>query len=167
MRNFADCLRMELHLEQGHDIHVCTVLPAAIDTPLFQQAANYEGREVKPPSPVYPVEEAAMAIAGLVESPQREVTVGRAAPVMMAAKRLAPRAFEWAMAKQGDRDQFTDRPAPRGSGNLFRPMPEYAETSGGRLEPSSGHGAATATAALLGLAAVAAVPMLVAYARRE
>src|SRR5690606_20788661 len=90
VRNFADCLRMELHLENDHDIHVCTVLPAAIDTPLFQHAGSYEGQEVKPPSPVYPVEEAAVAIADLVENPQREVTVGRAAPGMMGLKRLAP-----------------------------------------------------------------------------
>lgn len=166
VRNFSDGLRMELHIEPDHDIHVCTVLPAAIDTPLFQQAGDYAGREAKPPSPIYPVEEAALAIADLVKTPQREVTVGRAAPGMMALKRLAPDTYEKAMAKKGDRDQFTGRPASPTSGNLFEPMPEYAGTTGGWLHDGGSSGAAKGAVALLGLAAIAAVPAVVAYARR-
>lgn len=167
VRNFSDCLRMELHNEGLSDVHVCSVLPTAIDTPLFQQAADYAGKEVKPPDPVYPVEEAALAIANLVEKPQREVTVGRAAPAMMAFKRLAPRAYEKAMGKSADRNQFTDRPKALTSGNLYEPMPEYAVESGGWLPDGGNRGPSTGTVALLGLAAIAAVPALVAYARRN
>lgn len=134
VRNFSDCLRMELQLEKDHDIHVCTVLPGPIDTPLFQKAGSYEGREVKPPTPIYPPEEVANAIADLIEDPAREVTVGRASPAMMAFKRIAPGTYERTMAKKGRRDQFTDRPAPRSSGNLYRPMPEYDRTRGGWLD---------------------------------
>jgi NAD(P)-dependent dehydrogenase (short-subunit alcohol dehydrogenase family) len=35
----SESLRMEL--QDAPDIHVCTVLPASIDTPLFQHAANF------------------------------------------------------------------------------------------------------------------------------
>lgn len=54
VRGFFECVRMELALDDAPDIHVCTVFPASIDTPLFQQGANYSGRDVKPLSPVYP-----------------------------------------------------------------------------------------------------------------
>lgn len=165
IRTFSDCLRMELHLDKGHDIKVCTVMPAAIDTPLFQHAGDYEGREVRPPSPVYPVEEAATTIADLVEKPQREVTVGRAAPGMLAFRRLAPSTYEKMMAKKGNRDEFTDRPARRTSGNLFAPTSERYATRGGWLE-DGGRLSSKSTALLLGLAAVAAVPVLVAFTRR-
>ena len=166
VRNFSDCLRMELHNEKQKEIFVCSVLPTAIDTPLFQQAADYAGKEIKPPDPVYPVEEAAQVIADLVEKPRREVTVGRAAPAMMAFKRLAPTAYEKAMGKSADRNQFTGRPTGPTSGNLYDPMPEYAQTSGGWLD-DGGSGPSKGTVALLGLAAIAAVPALVAYARRN
>jgi NAD(P)-dependent dehydrogenase (short-subunit alcohol dehydrogenase family) len=47
IRGLSSCLRMQLSLEKECDIHVCNVMPAAIDTPLFQHAANYTGRAVK------------------------------------------------------------------------------------------------------------------------
>lgn len=48
MRGFSASLRMELALEKGHDIEVCTILPASIDTPLFSHTANYLGRKTRP-----------------------------------------------------------------------------------------------------------------------
>ncbi|HET6518579.1 MAG TPA: SDR family NAD(P)-dependent oxidoreductase, partial [Geminicoccaceae bacterium] len=42
IRVFGECLRQELL--DAPDIHVCTVLPASSDTPLFQHGANYTGR---------------------------------------------------------------------------------------------------------------------------
>jgi short-subunit dehydrogenase len=35
IRGLLGCLRMELHLDNAPDIHICTVMPATIDTPLF------------------------------------------------------------------------------------------------------------------------------------
>ena len=51
VRGFADCLREELRQD---GIHVVTVMPASIDTPLFDHAANYTGKVMKPMEPVYP-----------------------------------------------------------------------------------------------------------------
>jgi len=48
VRGFSASLRMELALEKGHDIEVCTILPASIDTPLFSHTANYLGRKTRP-----------------------------------------------------------------------------------------------------------------------
>src|ERR1043166_5831964 len=77
VRGFSASLRMELALEKGHEIEVCTILPASIDTPLFSHTANYLGRKVKAMSPVNRPEVVARAIASVIERPRRETLVGR------------------------------------------------------------------------------------------
>jgi short-subunit dehydrogenase len=131
VRGLFESLRMELSLEEGHEIHVCNVLPAAIDTPLFQQAANYTGREVKALEPVYAPELVAEAIVGLAEKPRREVVVGNAGRLMMMQHSLAPGLYERAAARQIDEQHLRDRPAPPQRGNLFEPMPEHSSVRGG------------------------------------
>ena len=131
IRGLAGCLRMELHLDKASDIHVCTVMPATIDTPLFNHAANYSGRQPKAMNPVYSAEQVAEAIAGLVERPQREVIVGQAGYMMVAQSVLAPELYERTMAQQVDSDHLEDKPAAATNGNLFEPMPEYSKISGG------------------------------------
>jgi NAD(P)-dependent dehydrogenase (short-subunit alcohol dehydrogenase family) len=43
IRPFSECLRQEL--ADAQDIHVVTILPQAVDTPMWRRAANYSGRE--------------------------------------------------------------------------------------------------------------------------
>lgn len=129
IRGLAECLRLEL--QEADDIHVCTILPASIDTPLFQHAANYTGRAVKPLNPVYDAEQVAEAIFACAEHPQREVIVGNAGRVMKLLHTLTPALYERLAARQVARNHFQDRPAPPSAGNLFEPMPEWAAVSGG------------------------------------
>jgi NAD(P)-dependent dehydrogenase (short-subunit alcohol dehydrogenase family) len=132
VRAMADYLRMELILDKANDIHVCTVMPATIDTPLFQHAANYTGRKAKAMNPVYPSQKVAEAIVSLVERPQREIVVGEAGYLMMAQHGLTPELYEKTMAQQIDRDHLQDAPAPPTEGNLFEPIEgEQASVSGG------------------------------------
>jgi NAD(P)-dependent dehydrogenase (short-subunit alcohol dehydrogenase family) len=42
VRGFSEALRQEL--ADLPDVHVCTVSPSPIDTPIFASAANYTGR---------------------------------------------------------------------------------------------------------------------------
>lgn len=130
IRAMADCLRMELHLDKADNIHVCTVMPATIDTPLFQHAANYTGRKTKAMNPVYPSQKVADAIVELIERPQREILVGEAGYLMVAQSMLLPEVYERMMAEQVDRDHLQDTPAPATEGNLFEPMEEQASISG-------------------------------------
>jgi short-subunit dehydrogenase len=154
IRGFAECLRMELSLDEAPDIQVCTVMPASIDTPLFQHAANFTGRQVKAMEPVTPPEKVAEAIVSVAKRPRREVLVGKGARMTTSHHAMAPGMYEKAAARQIDRDHLRDRPADRSWGNLWEPMPEYAEVSGGWREPSQGNGA-------LGKAALAAVAVAV------
>ncbi|MEA5515275.1 SDR family oxidoreductase [Nodularia sp. UHCC 0506] len=131
IRGLSDSLRMELYLDNAQDIHVCTVLPGSIDTPIFQHAANYTGRQTKAMSPVYPAKQVAEAIVGLVDKPQREIIVGQSVYLMLLQKTLAPDLFEPMMAKQVDQDHFQDhKPAPLSDGNVFEPTQDYTGISG-------------------------------------
>ena len=47
VRGFSDALRQDL---RGSGIRVCVVSPGAIDTPLFEHAANYTGWRLKAPT---------------------------------------------------------------------------------------------------------------------
>ena len=129
VRGWSESLRQELRNADG--IHVCVVLPASIDTPFFQHAANYTGRRVKPLSPVYDAGKVADAIVGLAERPRREVIVGGAGRLMSWQHTLAPALAERAFAAQVERDHFQDGGAPATEGNLFEPVGDGTGASGG------------------------------------
>ena len=132
IRGWSACLRMELSLEHERDIHVCNVMPAAIDTPLFQHAANYTGRAAKALDPVYPVEKVARVIAKIIDHPRAEVVVGRAGDVMLGNYAMAPRTYERFVARQIDRNHLQDKPAPPTPGNLFESTGPKAADGGWR-----------------------------------
>lgn len=119
IRGLSACLRMELSLDKEDDIHVCNLMPAAIDTPLFQHAANYTGRATKALDPVYPPSKVAKAMVSLIQKPQAELIVGNAGRIMMANARMSPRVYEKVVARQIDRNHLQDRPAVPTEGNLF------------------------------------------------
>jgi NAD(P)-dependent dehydrogenase (short-subunit alcohol dehydrogenase family) len=131
IRALSASLRQELQLEGASGIHVCTVLPATIDTPIFQHAANYTGRAVRAMPPVYPPERVARTIVNLVRLPRREVAVGTVAHALLMQSRLTPGLVERLMAIQVDRQHFSDRPAPANPGNLHQPALDIAATHGG------------------------------------
>jgi NAD(P)-dependent dehydrogenase (short-subunit alcohol dehydrogenase family) len=88
IRAFSECLSGELADEP--EIHVATVVPEAVDTPIFEHAANYSGRQVRPIPPVLDPEEVAYGIELCAENPKREVTYGRAGRGLEILFALAP-----------------------------------------------------------------------------
>jgi short-subunit dehydrogenase len=132
VRGLSACLRMELSLDEERDIHVCNLMPAAIDTPLFQHAANYTGRATKALDPVYPPSKVARAMVSLIERPQAELVVGNAGRVMMANALMSPRVYEKVVARQIDRNHLQDRPAAPTEGNVFETRGPKAADGGWR-----------------------------------
>lgn len=129
---FGESLRQELRDE---NIHVCTLMPASIDTPIFQHAANHTGRAIKPLNPIYPVEEVVRVVLALARNPQKEVFAGSAGRVMGIIHHVSPELYERVMAPQVERDHFQDRYEPPHEGNLFRPGNVHTGPSGGWLKP--------------------------------
>src|SRR5215207_8405901 len=62
-----------LQLETRADprIHVCTVSPGSVDTPIFKVAANYAGRTGRPPPPVSSADKVARVVLRRAERPRR------------------------------------------------------------------------------------------------
>ncbi|MEV0724284.1 hypothetical protein AB0I37_16080 [Micromonospora purpureochromogenes] len=153
----ACCLRQELRLTGPRGVHVCAVLPATIDTPLFQHGANYTGRRAVAMPPVYPPERVARTIVNLVRSPRREVIVGPAGRPMAMQSKLTPGLMERMLARQVDKAHLSrDEPAPATSGNLFSPAPGAGSVDGGWGGRRRTATPRLVTAALLTTAAVAA-----------
>lgn len=120
VRGLGMSLRQELWLEGYHDVHVCTVMPATIDTPLFQHAANYSGRAVDAMPPVYEAQRGARTILRLVKKPRREVFVGHSGRLFNAQHQLAPAFTERFMARLSDRFQLSRKKrATPTAGNLL------------------------------------------------
>jgi hypothetical protein len=106
-------------------------MPASIDTPLFQHAGNWYGRRVKPLDPVNDPDRVARAIVRCARRPRRERVVGRGGRQMILMHALAPALFERLFARRVERDHFEPEPSPPRSGNLFAPVTEGSDASGG------------------------------------
>jgi short-subunit dehydrogenase len=129
IRGLSDVVRQEV--DELPDLHVCTVLPGPIDTPLFQTAGNHSGREVVPITPVIDAGRVADAIVDCARSPRREVVVGASSSGLMALTRLLPGSTERAVARQVRKDHFSDRLQPATNGNLFEPADGPTTVTGG------------------------------------
>jgi hypothetical protein len=145
---FSESLRMELREEA--DIHVCTILPATIDTPIFHHAANYTGRALQALPPIYEPEEVANAILDCIKNPKREVLVGGAAKEIAMLGKLSRPLTERFMAIKVEKQHFQKKPSPPSDGNLFAPMPGINRIKGGWKERErKGKKGIVATAALV------------------
>jgi NAD(P)-dependent dehydrogenase (short-subunit alcohol dehydrogenase family) len=133
IRALSECLRQGLKDLQGsEDIHICTILPESIDTPIFRHGANYTGRPVRPVPPIADPARVAKAIVRCARRPRHEVTVGWTGHALdwwyavtppRLVNRVMPRAFDVSVFGPGSAE-----PAP---GNLFAPMPELNGVDGG------------------------------------
>ena len=132
IRGLSAALRQELWLDGARGVHVCTVLPAVIDTPLFDHAANYTGRKVKAMPPVYSSERVARTIVNLVRLPRREVVVGPMGRNMVMQSKMLPGATEKMMAFQVEHAHLSRKePCPATSGNLYKPAGGTDSAHGG------------------------------------
>ncbi|WP_106402868.1 SDR family oxidoreductase [Actinocorallia populi] len=132
VRALSMSLRQELALEGARKIRVCTVMPATIDTPFFQHAADYTGRRPVAMPPVHAPERVARAIVNLVRVPRREVVVGSAGRLLMAQAKVLPGLTERMLAAQTDRAQLSRTEAKQDTtGNLYDPAPGRGSIDGG------------------------------------
>ena len=154
VRGFAECVRDEL---RGEGIDVCNVMPASIDTPLFQHAGNYMGRAAKPLRPILHPRRVATGVVRCAKRPRREVIVGFSGRQLVAMHELAPWLFERLMTKNIEREHFRDEPLAPTPGNIREPMPEWTGVTGGWKDgDASPKGAGPARTAMTAGVALAA-----------
>ncbi|KAF3463611.1 SDR family oxidoreductase [Streptomyces sp. Tu 3180] len=132
VQGLGSSLRQQLRVEGVKGLHVCTVMPATIDTPHFQHAANFTGRKVVAMPPVYSPERVARAVVKLVRHPRREVVVGPAARALVRQSRTAPAVAERVMARQTEKTHLSRKEeAPATHGAVHVPAAGEGSVHGG------------------------------------
>jgi NADP-dependent 3-hydroxy acid dehydrogenase YdfG len=140
VKGLTEGLRLELW-KKGGDFHVTYIAPAAINTPLFEQARTKFGTQVAPPPPIYDPRIVAESIVFAAEHPRRDIFVGGAAKMFDVMERISPELTDWLLTRNDRifRDQISDLP-PEGPDNLFEPPPAPRTIRGGyggRTHPTS------------------------------
>lgn len=130
IRGLTETLRMDL--AEFPDIHVCTLLPYAIDTQHFEAGANFIGRPAHPMQPIQTPEAVAKALVRLAIKPERERHVPRWITLGYIARALLPRFTERLMLRLLSRWHFDPRLQAPTSGNLFRAGQEAGTVHGHR-----------------------------------
>jgi short-subunit dehydrogenase len=130
VRAFSECLRGELrHLP---DVHVTTVAPQAVDTPIFDNAADYSGRKVRAIPPVLSPERIAEGIETCAESPRRQVSYGRAGRLLEVIHAAAPPLYRRFAHPAFIGGTFGAESHRQGSGNVLEPAGAHAIEGGWR-----------------------------------
>lgn len=137
LRGFYDTLRMEM-ANRHPAVKVTTVLPASIDTPIFEHARTRLPRMPIAPKPLYAPETVARAITEIARRPRgREVPVGGSAALFILGQRFAPGLMDFLLSRSKallDAQQ-TELPAVA-EDNLDGPPTGPQEASSARLESS-------------------------------
>lgn len=129
----SSALNEEVKLEGFDDIHVCTVLPWATDTPWFEHTGNYTGHaaEMKPmDDPEIVID----AIVELIDKPQETVAVGAKSKASAVSSHLLPGTTEKMNAKFIRKVIEDAPPALPTNGSLYIPMEKGMEVEGGIRE---------------------------------
>jgi hypothetical protein len=146
-------LRQDLRLAETRGVDVCTVLPAAIDTPIWRDAANRTGRRPRAVPPVYSPERVARVIVNQIRFPRREVVAGGVlGRAFVLQHKVLPGSAERLLALDVEHLGFTGDAVGSSDGNL------YASSPGAREVRGAWHGRRRERGRLLaGLASVVAL----------
>ena len=128
VRAFSESLRAELADEPM--IEVATMVPQAVDTPIFEHAGNYTGKRLRPVPPLIKPEKIAEGIVACSRDPKLEVNyglAGRGLEVLYAFsppvyRRLAPSLF------------ISNAPARATPGNVHEPIADVRIVGGWRAD---------------------------------
>lgn len=121
LAGFSEALRAEV---MSNGIDVSTIFPGAVETEIFESAANQTGME--PPSfvPKFPAKAMARIIVQTARFPQPEVVMALDAQAINFFNKLAPGLMDLALGWSVPFIEGMRRGAPRGtpnSGNLYQP----------------------------------------------
>ena len=123
LRAFFESARVE-EQKAGTGVAISLVLPGAINTPQFDRDRQKIGYQPQPVPPIYQPELYAEATLHCAERPIRELPVSWGAQKLLWGQKLAPRAGDWVLRRNGWKSQHTDEPKPLDApDNLFDTLP--------------------------------------------
>src|SRR5436853_1043102 len=123
LRAFLESARVE-EQKAGTGVAISLVLPGAINTPQFDRDRQKIGYQPQPVPPTYQPEPYAEAVLHCAEHPIRELPVSWGAQKLLWGQKLAPRAGDWVLRRNGWKGQHTDETKPLDApDNLFDTLP--------------------------------------------
>ncbi|RPJ37465.1 MAG: SDR family NAD(P)-dependent oxidoreductase, partial [Chloroflexi bacterium] len=138
INGMAETLRLELK-HTGVPVSVTTIVPASINTPLFEKARTKIGVEPEPIPPVYDARLVARAIIYAAQHPVRELIVGDSGYMMTFMRRLAPTITSNIMGASGFRMQRSNEPkSAQAPDNLYHHVSGYEQVEGSFPSKRSG-----------------------------
>ena len=130
INGFVQALRVEL----AHDkipVSVSQILPAAINTPIYDKGRNKMPFKPRPVPPIYHPQIVSDAILYAAENPVTDLIAGGAGVGVVWAERLSPRLAELVTGLIGFVGQKTDEPVEgEYAGGLFEPMGKFDTVEG-------------------------------------
>jgi len=130
LRGLSEALRSEL--AECREIHVCTLLPYAMNTQHFEAAPNFIGRAPHALPPATTPAAAARALVALAARPRRELHIPRVTLLGVGLHLLFPRTVERLIQRVVSNWHFGAQVRPNGVGNLWQPSSEPARIGGQR-----------------------------------
>jgi NAD(P)-dependent dehydrogenase (short-subunit alcohol dehydrogenase family) len=124
IRALSECISGELEADSGID--VVTIVPQAVDTPIFEHAGNYSGFQVRPIPPVITAATVADGIVACAEDPKREVSYGRAGRLLEALFAISPALYRRLFHGAFVSGTFAQIPRTPTSGNVLGPRGPHA-----------------------------------------
>lgn len=130
IKGMADALRIELRHAKAN-ISVTNIMPASINTPLFDHARTKIGVKPKGMPPLYEPEQVAEAILTAAEYPERDVIVGGAGKALITGQMLMPGLVDLYLRTFGFGGQRTRQPkATDAPDNLYAPIESETRVHG-------------------------------------
>ena len=115
---------LQLELLGEPDIHVCSISPGGVNTPIYRQAANITGRSAKPPIPVEQPEKVAEAVLRCLDRPRNRVSIGLTNHVMRFGFQAVPWLYDRMVGPLMHLLSLTGEPTGPSTGNVLAPVPE-------------------------------------------
>lgn len=106
VRSFTQAIRGELRLEKSH-VRICSVFPAAMNTPFFSHALSHMGWPARPAKPIYQPEVAAEGIWLAARSNHSELFITGTTELFSLATRFMPGVIGWCVSQLGMERQLT------------------------------------------------------------
>ncbi|MBD2433757.1 MULTISPECIES: SDR family oxidoreductase [Fischerella] len=127
---FLETLRVEL-MHEKLPISVTNIMPASINTPIFNKARTKLGVKPMGVPPIYEPSLVAKAIVECAERPKRDVVVGDAGKAILAAQRISPSLVDAYMVRTAFDGQRTNEPkSETAPDNLYEPIEGYDKIQG-------------------------------------
>lgn len=127
---FLEALRVELQRDRV-PVGVTQILPAAIDTPLFDNARTRIGVKPVAPPPAYPARIVTDAIVHAAVHPRRDIVAGGAARALLTAQAWAPSVVDVLLRRFGYELHDTGEPKSRDApDNLDGPLTRHDTVEG-------------------------------------